>query len=363
MGDKLRFTTLFLKCPNIGLVKDVGQVPYHLGKYDDVESTLVSTQLDYEGAFIGEVEGLHLENISLKLKNETVTGIIYLLKHGKEIDWLNLYHSRRNTLILSKIYKWINPNGKVYVKLDAGFLFINDIKNDDKKLKVFRSIIDVADLVSAESSIAVKELMALSRKKIELIPNGTNVYEVNNSIEKENMFLTVGRIGSPEKNCDVLLEAFANIADKCDWNLVLVGEVDNSFRSYIDDFFYRYPQLRDRIAFEGEVTDKHLLFEYYRRAKVFVLPSRFESFGIAIVESMINGCYLVISDQVTPNEDFTKRGAYGLVAKVGEVDDLSKKLLESTEMNIENEAIKMYAYSNYIWDRIVARLHINIVSL
>lgn len=54
------------------------------------------------------------------------------------------------------------------------------------------------------------------------IPNGStkNFSEIN---KKQNLFLTSGRIGAPEKNNELLLEAFAKIATKCDWNMKFVG--------------------------------------------------------------------------------------------------------------------------------------------
>ena len=67
--------------------------------------------------------------------------------------------------------------------------------------------------------------------------------------------------------------------------------------------------LVDKIIFLGNITDKEQLNSYYTKAKVFVLPSRYESFGISSLEAASYQDYLILTDvgaarDLIPNETF-----------------------------------------------------------
>ncbi len=98
----------------------------------------------------------------------------------------------------------------------------------------------------------------------------------------------------PTKNVEALIEAFAgmssNVRDGHD--LVLVGD------------FRRRPELRERTVrlgiekhttFAGVVDDDRLI-ALYRRAALFVFPSRYEGFGLPVLEAMACGCPVVCSN-------------------------------------------------------------------
>ena len=91
-----------------------------------------------------------------------------------------------------------------------------------------------------------------------------------------------------------------------------------------------------------------------------MLPSKFENFSLACVEALANGCYLILSDQVSPKLDFTDDWKYGMEVKVNDVDDLADKMLKVTQMNIDEKLISeiiSYARENFLWENICDRLH------
>lgn len=359
MNKKKNFTTLFIDCPNIGIVKDVGQIPYYLSK-KDIESVLVSSYLNMNGLHVDKVPGMKIVNIPLLLANITLTGIVYILKNAKKIDILNLYHCRRNTYILSKLYKLLNTTGVVYVKLDSGYLTVEQLNTSEKYRQLFRKMSNVADVISAESEVAVELLMPFSSKRIELIPNGITKSNNKGRVKRSDIFITVGRIGSPEKNHDILLEAFSRICDRCDWNLMFVGKIEDDFKDRIKDFYDKNQTLRDRVTFVGEVCDRNELFKLYKSAKVFLLPSKFENFSLACVEALECGCYLILSDQVTPNKDFTNNGEFGIVIPVDNVDALVEGMLSVTEMHFDeafSDEIIAYTDERFLWDNICDKLY------
>ena len=196
-----------------------------------------------------------------------------------------------------------------------------------------------------------------------MIPNG---YCISNcakldTIERKNVFLTVGRLGTKQKATENLLQAFALCADKIDWNLRLVGNIEESFKSYIEDFFYQNPKLRKRIKFIGTLSDRVAIDAEYRQAKVFVLPSRWESFGLVLTEAMANGCRLLATDVVPPILELTDKEQFGTIVPPDDVRALADAMVESTKADYSKKEIQKimdYAKENFSWDAICEKLYI-----
>lgn len=354
------FCTLMLDSKNIDLVKDVGQIPYNLYKNGFFESYLISTNIDMKGTFVESVEGLNIRNIPVCLRNKTLTGILYLIKNSQNIDVLNLYHCRRRTYIFSKLYKTLNPKGKVYLKLDADFITVGYVKDYNRYRNLFRRLTEISDVISAESTIVAEQLQDYSEKKINVVPNGTDNEAPDKFTEKKNSFLTVARLGTYQKNDEFLLDAFLRISDRCDWKLVMVGNIESDFAKYIEHFHENHPLLKDRIIVTGEINDRKRMMECYGNSKIFVLPSRYESYGIVCAEALKMGCFLVISDQVPPQREFTANGKYGFVSDIDDVDDFAEAMYKATQLN-HNEVlckeISQYASEKFSWATICNHLY------
>jgi glycosyltransferase involved in cell wall biosynthesis len=116
--------------------------------------------------------------------------------------------------------------------------------------------------------------------------------------------LTVGAI-VPRKGYDVLVEALAQLKDHS-WRLVIAGDNTRSPETAgrLDEDITRYG-LSDRIEIAGPVSEERLS-ELYATADLFVLPSRFEGYGMAYTEAVAHGVPVVgtnagaIPDTVPP---------------------------------------------------------------
>ena len=312
------------------------------------------------GVYVHIVEGLKVENIPVWFRSKTLTGIIYLINNSKKIDVLNLYHCRRRTYIFSKFYRLLNSNGKVYLKLDADFITVGLVKDNRKYRNLFRNLTKISDVVSAESGIIAEMLQGYSEKKIYVIPNGTDIDAPNSFDKKKNCFLTVSRLGTYQKNDEFLIEAYAKIADKCDWNLIMVGGVEIAFSQYLEAFLKTHPSLNGRIIVTGEINDRNKLMQYYNEAKVFVLPSRYESYGIVCAEALKMGCFLVVSDQVPPQKEFIGNGKYGIVSGIEDVNEFAESMYKATQINFGEKLyreISTYATERFEWSVICDQLY------
>lgn len=354
------FCTLYPQGKQDDLFRDPGQIPYTLAKnYPDVQAELV-TCADVHDSALDRVERFRTIRIGKRIHNGSLAGLWYLLLYAKRIDWLNLYHCRKQTLLLARFYKLLYKKGKVYIKLDAGFQTVRKLEENADYLKLFHKFENVADMISTESQVAVEKISSLAKKTIQCVPNGVYLKPAVEGTERENTFLTVARIGSPEKNDDLLMEAFARVSDQCDWKLVLVGNIESDFNSFIKEFFEKNPDLINRVLFTGPIYDRKELATMYSRAKVFVLPSAFENYSLACAEALCNGCYVILSDQVTPYHEFTNNFRYGTISEVNNVDALAEKMLEATRIMYTGElqkSISSYASSLFSWESICTKLY------
>jgi len=118
-------------------------------------------------------------------------------------------------------------------------------------------------------------------------------YKVNNrnSREEKPYFLYVGNF-YPHKNVEYLLEAFAKVKDE-KVKLTLCGA--ESFFSKRMEEVVKKLNLESRVVFKYGVGNEELL-ALYSSAVALVYPSKFEGFGLPIVEATALSCPLLLAD-------------------------------------------------------------------
>ena len=137
-------------------------------------------------------------------------------------------------------------------------------------------------------------------------------------------FLAVGRFSHQHKGFDLLIEAFYLFSQKNkEWTLDIVGEgvEEELYRSLIKKY-----KLDDRVTihpFTNHIQD------YYSNAQIYVLSSRWEGFGLVLVEAMAHGLPVVSSDLPTSKEIM---GDFGLYFKNGDITDLAERLEDATHI-------------------------------
>lgn len=290
-----KFVTLF-NASNVHLIKDVGLIPYGLyrsGFYDSYIATYKKDSLAY---LDNSVKGLKLWAVNRITGKYIIDASAFLIRHSKSIDVLNIYHTTFRSSVFTFLYKHLNSKGILYVKLDGGFT-----REETKWNKSFRKyVMRKADIITTELEEKRKLLEKSWNRKVSLLRNPFHPGEIKKYItydQRDNIILTVGRLGTPEKNTETLLESFALAADRIpQFKLILVGSVEENFQTYITEFTKRHAELKERIEFVGNIDDRDILFDYYIRSKVFVFPSKWESYGIALMEAGLCGTFIICSD-------------------------------------------------------------------
>ena len=156
---------------------------------------------------------------------------------------------------------------------------------------------------------------------VEVIPNPSPFMPSQVSPLTEKRVIAVGRY-SHEKGFDLLLQAWAEVEKQCDdWCLDIYGDGDTtSYKKLMDEL--GIDQRRCRL--NGRTND----VEYeYCHSSLFVLSSRFEGFGMVIVEAMACGLPVVAFDCPWGPRSIIKDGEDGLLAENGNPSALAQGLI------------------------------------
>jgi glycogen(starch) synthase len=143
-----------------------------------------------------------------------------------------------------------------------------------------------ADLVVAPTAAMMSMLDfhygPLLRRRV--IPNGryANGLYATPPASKDAVVLTAGRLWDQAKN----IESVATVAPYLSWPVYIAGE---SRRPSGDSVSY------GEVHCLGRLSGRDLA-AWMGRAAIYVLPARYEPFGLSIVEAALAGCALVLGD-------------------------------------------------------------------
>ena len=137
-------------------------------------------------------------------------------------------------------------------------------------------------------------------------------------------FLYVGRYVE-HKGIFEMWDAFINaIEDRTDWELWCLG-TGNEYSNRIE---------HEQIKHFGFVQPDQMA-EYIKGTSFFVLPSKFEPWGVVVQEYAAAGFPMLLSENVGASERFLKEKKNGLVFKSGDVANKTKAF--KTMMSISSE--------------------------
>lgn len=363
----MRYCVLYPETKNVHLIKDVGMIAYKMNKLFGWESFIAAYNNDDYSYLNKEVKGLKMDFINKK-HNALMDGISYLNKNSKKIDVLQIFHVTLRSVLYAYAYKNKNSRGKIFLKLDCTEQLIEKIKGlRGIKKYIFMSYFKKADVIGVEQKELYSKLIAILpqfENKILNVTNGidyssTDLYRNIRYENKENNIITVGRIGSIEKCSDKIMEAFSMLEEEIlnQWKLILIGPIEQGFKQYINDFFMKNPNLKDKIIFTGSIQDRDTLNKYYQKSKIFCLSSKYESFAIALLEAASFG-NVIVSTKVGIAPELVQ-GAQGRIVMENKAENLKNALNEI----ILDENKKLYSdnmirlcKSEYNWDTIVYKL-------
>lgn len=146
---------------------------------------------------------------------------------------------------------------------------------------------------------------------------------------KQNVIVSVSRLVK-EKGVDKMLIIWKQLAVKLpEWRFIIVGE--GVERKVLENYvkLYNIP----RVQFEGYANP----LEYYRKAKIFWMASKYEGWGMTLIESMQQGCVPVAFNSYSAIKEIIDDGINGILIENNNLNEFECKtlLLASNPSKIE----------------------------
>ena len=158
-------------------------------------------------------------------------------------------------------------------------------------------------------------------KNVVVIPDPLAFYPTSKSPLESKRVIAVGRYAY-QKGFDLLLRAWEKVEKQTsDWELVIFGQGDRSpYDSLIDELHID----RQRCHLNGPTEN---IISEYLNSSVFVFSSRFEGFGMVLVEAMVCGLPVVSFDCPCGPKDIVASGVDGILVENGNIDKLSEAVV------------------------------------
>jgi glycosyltransferase involved in cell wall biosynthesis len=151
-------------------------------------------------------------------------------------------------------------------------------KIEDLALKHYTNLIAITP--ELKKTLLIKS----PRAEVKLIPNGftRDEYLNKDNLERKHI-LYIGRFDIHQKGIDLLLESYKKVASSIAYPMLLAGHGSQQEVNYIKRLIHEY-KLNSKVKIVGHARNskKEKLF---KEAVVTVIPSRFESFGIVVLEA------------------------------------------------------------------------------
>jgi len=380
-NDRINFVTLFPAAEGLHLSKDVGQIPYILAKDFGMNSLLATELADSFDESLHLTPGLKIMPLKRikSLLGIRMSAILYLLKNSKRIQVLNLYHLSLETKLLSLLYRIRNPKGFLYIKLDVNVADETAALARPARRNLFRRILGqlfhsafyrAVSAVSAESKEAVDVITRrypLLKGKVLHITNGLESDALPHDVDaamalKENLIITVGRIGSFQKNNELLLDALKQVQLQ-GWKVAIIGPYTDEFAKIFASLLEERPDLRNVVKLIGNVENREELMRWYARARVLVMTSRWEGFPLVFPEAQCYGNFILSTD-VSSVREVTGFGAIGEVVPREDPQALAQVLRKLVTASITTSELHRHIASDarerYDWRHVMVPLKVAI---
>lgn len=276
------------------------------------------------------------EKVHIELQNRTIggKGKFKLVKRITEFirdNKINVVHSNSfdcpELFVLKKLF--FNKTKIFHTVHDVG-----QYKNLSKLRIWLRN--KICDKIIAISNIVHNDVVKFGadQNKVITVYNAINFkkfYEVNYKRLDKSEKIEIGNVARlipPKKGQDVLIGAIAKVKK-------IYPQIYCKFAGTYDgyDFSKQLKQLADElnvtdnVAFLGNVDN---VPKFLSEINIFVLPSKYEGFGISLIEAMSLGIPCIASNLDGPKE-LVEKVKCGLLFESGDEGDLADKILFTIE--------------------------------
>ncbi|QPC47648.1 glycosyltransferase family 4 protein [Mangrovibacillus cuniculi] len=191
------------------------------------------------------------------------------------------------------------------------------IETEDKVLDLTPKII----CVSKHFMSWMKENYPQYERKITYVNNGVDwesLPVVSSEVKREQDTLMAVGGGLPLKNILTICKAIQliNQDEKMNLKLIVLGNRGKDLEEILSYSFVEY---------FPHVNHSEMPL-YYQRAKLFVQNSKFETFGLASIEALINGCDLLLSNETGAKSIISGLETSDIIYNTLDVAEISSKI-------------------------------------
>lgn len=269
--------------------------------------------------------------------NEKLKTLIDIADYIKKNQIGVVHCNALNTPELLLVAKLINPKIKVFYTIHG----MSQYKQLSRIKVAYRNIL--CNKIIAISKSVREDIISAGAaiSKVEIIYNAVDFNRLKYNKKEEHIFdknnVVIGNIARflPKiKGQDVLVESAIQLIKryphiKC----FFAGEPDKEHKQQYDKCkAFVSEKYQDNILFVGNVED---IAAFLKKIDIFVLPSRFEGFGISLVEAMGMEVPCIASRLAGP-EEILEYGKRGVLFEPGNKD----ALMEAIEKVIQNYSVE-----------------------
>ncbi len=220
-----------------------------------------------------------------------------------------------------------------------------------KPLYPNKTLLELADIIlpnSQEESKAISHYFQIPLNRFSVIPNAVDKNRSNISSDLffhkyglKDFVLFVGRI---EKRKNLL--ALINAVKDTPVDLVIIGHPNPEQYEYFTSCKEAAQFLPNVHFFNFFIPQSEELFSAYAAAKVFVLPSFFETPGLSALEAAMMGCNIVITNGGSTSEYFKNYVSYINPSNITEI----RTAIQKNYTLPKNGILREYVLNNYTWE-------------
>ena len=267
-------------------------------------------------------EGLYAFKV-LKMKKTSMINAIKNIKDGTIVSTRNEHSILLSKYGDAKVKKIAQLHHDHQFKED----FIKDFQNNYSNIDVF---VLLTELLKDE----VEEMMKGHNEKTKCIciPNFLEEEAIDNSIQKENQIIAVGRLHSV-KGFDRLLHIWALVSKQCsNWKLKIVGggEEEATLKNIINEL-----SLNESVILTGTLNHKDTM-EEMRKSSIFAMTSHSEGFPFVLIESLMCSTPVVAFDVRVGPRAIVEDGKEGYLIK----DKDNEKYAETLIKLMNNKSLR-----------------------
>ncbi|MDV4150657.1 glycosyltransferase [Clostridium sp. AL.422] len=216
-----------------------------------------------------------------------------------------------------------------------------------------KSYLDADALIAVGNGLKKEMIEFSGRRDIKVIHNLIPVEKFNINKNKNNVvtFFSLAFLEG-EKGMDVLLKAFSNYFKSTNTRLIIGG--DGSQKDYLINLS-RELNIDKQVDFLGALSREEV-FSYMSKCDVFVLASKYETFGVVYIEALASGKPIIGTYNGGAEDIINKNN--GLLVKVNDIDELGNAMnnIINNLGSYNPEAIRKECIEKYSKKKIISEI-------